>query len=63
MRRKSVGISTGLLKSCYVAMKTLMMVSGFGWDQERRMATAETGVWEDYIKVRVITNCMCDFIL
>lgn len=40
-----------------------MMVSGFGWDQERKMATAETGVWEDYIKVRVITNCMCDFIL
>ncbi|RWR76297.1 L10-interacting MYB domain-containing protein [Cinnamomum micranthum f. kanehirae] len=40
------------LKSCkkwYSAMKAMLNLSGFGWDEERKKDTAEAGVWDDYI--------------
>ena len=30
--------------------------SGFGWDPERKVVTAETTVWEEYLKVCYVTE-------
>ena len=32
-------------------MKTLRGLSGFGWDDQRKMVTAEPDVWDRYLKV------------
>ena len=44
------------LKTCYKHIKTLIGLSGFGWDEERKKVTAEAGVWDDYIAVRPLFN-------
>ncbi|RWR90957.1 L10-interacting MYB domain-containing-like protein isoform X1 [Cinnamomum micranthum f. kanehirae] len=36
-------------KKWYSAMKSMLNLSGFGWDEERKKVTAEEGVWDDYI--------------
>ena len=36
-------------KTWYSVMKTLVNLSGFGWDEDKKMVTAENGVWDDYI--------------
>ncbi|RWR83447.1 putative nuclease HARBI1 [Cinnamomum micranthum f. kanehirae] len=33
----------------YSAMKSMLNLSGFGWDEERKKVTAEEGIWDDYI--------------
>ncbi|XP_077249377.1 uncharacterized protein LOC143888873 [Tasmannia lanceolata] len=38
------------LKKLYNSLKTLLGLSGFGWDEQRHMVTADDLVWEDYIK-------------
>ncbi|RWR93202.1 Myb/SANT-like domain-containing protein [Cinnamomum micranthum f. kanehirae] len=37
-------------KKWYSAMKAMLNLSGFGWDEERKKVTAEDAVWDDYIK-------------
>lgn len=34
-------------KKWYSGMKTLLNLSGFGWDEDKKMVTAETAVWDD----------------
>eukprot|EP00268_Persea_americana_P009977 TRINITY_DN1400_c2_g1_i1.p2 TRINITY_DN1400_c2_g1~~TRINITY_DN1400_c2_g1_i1.p2 ORF type:complete len:124 (+),score=13.76 TRINITY_DN1400_c2_g1_i1:1748-2119(+) len=36
-------------KKWYSAMKSMLNLSGFGWDEKRKKVTAEEGVWDDYI--------------
>ncbi|KAF6170732.1 hypothetical protein GIB67_015684, partial [Kingdonia uniflora] len=41
------------LRSIYMILKALLNQSGFGWDDEKQMVTAETYVWDDYLKVHL----------
>lgn len=41
-------------KKWYREMKAMISLSGFSWDEEKKMVTAESGVWDDYIVVRFI---------
>lgn len=38
----------------YNNVKQMLNLSGFGWNEETRMVTAETAVWEDYIRASFI---------
>ena len=40
-------------KKWYSAMKSMLNLSGFGWDEERKKVTAKEGVCDDYIAVRI----------
>ena len=40
------------LKDWYGAIKDLLNSSGFGWDAENSITTAEDYVWEKYLEVR-----------
>ncbi|RWR73164.1 Myb/SANT-like domain-containing protein [Cinnamomum micranthum f. kanehirae] len=39
------------LKTRYKQIKTLIGLSGFGWDDKEKKVTAEDQVWDDYVKV------------
>lgn len=41
-------------KKWYKGMKTILNSNGFGWDEDKKMITAEMKVWDDYIVVRII---------
>ena len=43
-------------KTWYSAMKAMLNLGGFGWDEERKKVTVEAGVWDDYIAVRSLFN-------
>lgn len=49
-------------KKWYSAMKSMLNLSGFGWDEERKKVTAEEGVWDDYIAVRFLFIYCMDFV-
>ncbi|KAF6136378.1 hypothetical protein GIB67_028068 [Kingdonia uniflora] len=38
------------LGNIYTILKALLDQSGFRWDDEKQMVTAETYVWDDYLK-------------
>jgi hypothetical protein len=40
-------------KKEYKIVKTLQSLSGFGWDDLKKMVTAEPQVWDSYLKVSV----------
>jgi len=40
------------LKQEFDIVKTLRGLSGFGWDDERKIVTASSDVWDAYIEVR-----------
>jgi Myb/SANT-like DNA-binding domain len=40
-------------KEEYKIVKTLWSLSGFGWDDSKKMVTAEPQVWDAYLKVSV----------
>ncbi|XXG77557.1 hypothetical protein AAC387_Pa08g1690 [Persea americana] len=37
------------LKKTYVDLKAMLDLSGFGWDDARKMVTAEPQVWKEYV--------------
>ena len=50
-------------KKRYSAMKCMLNLSGFGWDEERKKVTVEEGVWDDYIAVGFLFIFSMDFFL
>ncbi|ERN17118.1 hypothetical protein AMTR_s00044p00113880 [Amborella trichopoda] len=38
-----------VFRTLYRNFKKLIIVSGFGWDDERKMVTTEADIWDDYI--------------
>ena len=46
-----LNIDTTQLKSSYKVVCTLRSQSGFGWDDDRKIVTAEDSVWELYLQV------------
>ena len=39
------------LKKTYGDLKAMLDLSGFGWDDTRKMVTAEPDVWKEYVAV------------
>ncbi|KAF6158204.1 hypothetical protein GIB67_014998 [Kingdonia uniflora] len=39
------------LRNIYTILKALLDQSGFGWDDEKLMATVDSYVWDEYLKV------------
>ncbi|PBK65746.1 hypothetical protein ARMSODRAFT_891574 [Armillaria solidipes] len=53
------------LKKKYWLLQHLKNLSGFGWDNKRKMVTATNAVWEmcikvsSYISLPIYTNAFC----
>ena len=39
------------IKGSYLMVKELRGLSGFGWDEDRKVVVASDEVWDEYIKV------------
>jgi hypothetical protein len=44
------------LKDDFKIVRKLRQQSGFGWDDELKMVTAEDSVWDAYLKVRIFST-------
>ena len=53
------------LKKTYADLKAMLDLSGFGWDDARKMVTAEPQVWKEYVAVSQFiglifnSSCLC----
>lgn len=50
------------IKKDYLQVKSLLDTSGFGWDEETKLPTAEDSIWDEIAKVSIIVSITFIFI-